>query len=78
MTKQEIIDYMYNNHVQGDFKIEEMAEDLAQPKIIRCKDCKHWDTTRQNHSAPNYHYCDWIGETRRKDFYCADAERKKE
>lgn len=32
MTKQEIIDYMYENHVQGDFKIEEMAEDLAQPR----------------------------------------------
>lgn len=34
MTKQEIIDYMYDNHVQGDFKIEEMAEDLAQPQWI--------------------------------------------
>ena len=32
MTKQEIIDYMYDNHVQGDFKIEEMEEDLAQPE----------------------------------------------
>lgn len=43
MTKQEIINYMYDNHVQGDFKIEEMAEDLSQPEIIRCKDCKWWD-----------------------------------
>ena len=34
MTKQEIIDYMYENHVQGDFKIEEMAEDLAHPHWI--------------------------------------------
>lgn len=42
MTKQEIINYMYENHVQGDFKIEEMAEDLAQPELIRCKDCKSW------------------------------------
>lgn len=33
MTKQEIIDYMYKNHVQGDFKIEEMAEDLAKPDL---------------------------------------------
>lgn len=32
MTKQEIIDYMYENHVQGDFKIEEMAEDLSVHK----------------------------------------------
>ena len=41
MTKQEIIDYMYENHVQGDFKIEEMAEDLAQLEIISCKNCRH-------------------------------------
>lgn len=34
MTKQEIINYMYENHVQGDFKIEEMAEDLQQPQWI--------------------------------------------
>ena len=33
MTKQEIIDYMYKNNVQGDFKIEEMAEDFAQPDL---------------------------------------------
>ena len=38
MTKQEIIDYMYENHVQGDFKIEEMAEDLAQPQWIPCSE----------------------------------------
>lgn len=38
MTKQEIIDYMYENHVQGDFKIEEMAEDLAQAQWIPCSD----------------------------------------
>ena len=38
MTKQEIIDYMYENHVQGDFKIEEMAEDLSQPQWIPCSE----------------------------------------
>ena len=38
MTKQEIIDYMYENHVQGDFKIEEMAEDLAHPQWIPCSE----------------------------------------
>ena len=45
-----------------------------QPKIIRCKDCEHWDTTWQNDFAPNYHYCPLIDGTRRDDFYCADAE----
>lgn len=29
MTKEEIIEYMYENHVRGDLSIEEMAEDLA-------------------------------------------------
>ena len=48
----------------------------AQPDIIRCKDCKYWDTTWQNDYAPNYHYCPMIDGTRRNDFYCADAERR--
>lgn len=29
MTKMEIIDYLYENHVHADIKIEDMAEDLA-------------------------------------------------
>ena len=48
----------------------------AQPEIIRCKDCKYWDTTWQNDYAPNYHYCPMIDGTRRNDFYCAYAERR--
>ena len=48
----------------------------VQPEIIRCKDCKYWDTTWQNDYAPNYHYCPMIDSTRRNDFYCADAERR--
>ena len=48
----------------------------AQPEIIRCKDCKYWDTTWQNDYAPNYHYCPMIDSTRRNDFYCADAGRR--
>ena len=50
----------------------------AEPKIIHCEDCKHWDTTWQNDYAPNYHYCPMIDSTRRNDFYCADAERREE
>ena len=29
MTKEEIIDYLYENNVRGDLAIEQMAEDLA-------------------------------------------------
>ena len=48
----------------------------AQPEIIRCGECEHWDRTWQNDYAPNYHYCPMIDGTRRNDFYCADAERR--
>lgn len=32
MTKAEVINYMYENHVHGDFSIEEMAEDITNEK----------------------------------------------
>ncbi len=50
----------------------------AEPEIIRCKDCEHWDTTWQNDFAPNYHYCPLVDGARIDDFYCADAERRGE
>ena len=50
----------------------------TQPEIIRCKDCKNWDTTWQNDWAKNYHYCPLIDGTRNGDWYCADAERRTE
>lgn len=44
MTKAEIIEYLYDNHVHGDLKIEEIAEDLsADPvSVVRCKDCRYY------------------------------------
>lgn len=50
----------------------------AQPEIVRCEDCKNWDTTWQNDWAKNYHYCPLIDGTRNGDWYCADAERREE
>lgn len=50
----------------------------AQPEIIRCKDCKNWDTEWQNDWAKNYHYCPMIDGTRAGDWFCADAERKED
>ena len=59
--------------------INKLRESLStQPEIIRCKDCKHWDTTWQNDYAPNYHYCPMIDGTHRNDFYCAYAERRQD
>ena len=52
------------------------GELIAQPEIIRCKDCENWDTTWQNDFPPNYHYCPLIDGPRPGDWYCADAERR--
>ena len=47
----------------------------AQPEIIRCKDCKHWDT-EWSVSESGAHYCPMVDGNRNSDFYCADAERR--
>ena len=54
--------------------ITKKKERRKQPEIIRCKDCENWDTTWQNDSAPNYHYCPMIDGSYSGDFYCAKAE----
>lgn len=61
---------------QAGAQTELMLLPSAQPEIVRCKDCEHWDTTWQNDFAPNYHYCPLVDGTRRDDFYCADAEMR--
>lgn len=53
MNKDEIITYMYDNHVRGDYSIEQMAEDLVQPESsttywigfytpYKCDNCGHY------------------------------------
>lgn len=48
----------------------------AQPEIIRCRDCEHWDKTWTNDWPPDYHYCPMMDGIHKGDFYCADAERR--
>ena len=36
MTKKELINYLYENHVTGDLKIEEMVEDILADDWIPC------------------------------------------
>ena len=36
MTKEEIIEYLYENNVRGDLTIEQMAEDLADTPQTDC------------------------------------------
>ena len=45
-----------------------------QPEIIRCKDCKNWDTN--GNWADDGYYCPNVDGIRESDFYCADAERR--
>ena len=67
---------IHGNHKKIVELLEELRERRKQPEIIYCKDCENWDTTWQNDSAPNYHYCPMIDGTYRGDFYCAKAERR--
>ncbi len=50
----------------------------AEPKIIRCKDCKYWETEWQNSIDPSMHYCPMTDHSHEGDFYCADAEMRGE
>ena len=50
---------------------------IKQGEIIRCKDCKFWETTWAYGSNANLHYCPLVDGVRREDFYCADAEERR-
>lgn len=60
--------------IDGEMAIQQLPS--AQPEIIRCKDCKHWDTTWESDRTKNCHYCPFIDGTSTGDWYCADAERR--
>lgn len=49
-----------------------IGEIRKQSKLIRCKDCRHWDG--------KYHYCEIIDDSRDwdADDYCSVAERKED
>lgn len=61
---------------KAEAQTELMMLPTTQTKIVRCKNCKNWDTTWQNDWAKNYHYCPLIDGIRNGDWYCADAERR--
>ncbi len=85
ISRQAAIDLFPNDSLEWDtyrgyiapHLARRMIEELpsAQPEIIRCKDCKHWD--------PEDKKCDCGHDIiwqlpRHADWYCADAERKEE
>ena len=67
---------MHGNHKKVVELLEELRERRKRPEIVKCKDCENWDTTWQNDSAPNYHYCPMMDGTYSGDFYCGKAERR--
>ena len=82
ISRAEAIDALkdwYDGMFISSFRgIEKVIDALpsAQPEIIRCKDCKNWDTTWTNDFSPNYHYCPMVDGVRKEDWFCADAERR--
>ena len=49
---------------------------LAQPEIIRCKKCEHWDKSWTSDWKLNCHYCPMIDRMCDENWYCAGAERR--
>ena len=88
MTKSEILDYFkdinlaYNDCTRLDM-LSSMLDELLkeQPKIVRCKDCKHlFDGEHE------FNCCDVLMDKARwittlnvdPDWYCADGEAKQD
>ena len=63
-------------HTQTAEWLKELAERRKLPEIVKCKDCENWDTSWQNDSTPNYHYCPMMDGSYSGDFYCGKAERR--
>ena len=53
MTKEEIIEYLYENNVRGDLAIEQMAEDLANTPQTDCETCKWGEWYRNGRNITN-------------------------
>ncbi len=47
----------------------------AEPEIVRCKDCKDYQTDWET-SYPNRHYCATMDSMMPEDGFCSYAERK--
>lgn len=56
MTRAEIIEYLYDNNVHGDLKIEDMADDLVEPQWIPCSERLPNDSQQVLVYARSTHY----------------------
>lgn len=68
-------------NVRCGCEIDKVKDAFKEPRpdlveVVRCRDCKNWDTTFPDVGGdPNYHYCDIMG-WKVGEFYCAKGERR--
>lgn len=67
-------------HPHMDFVIEELQNlPSAQPEIIRCKDCKHYQFADNRAFGMPVKMCEWFGfEDVDDDDFCSRAERSED
>ena len=55
------------------------APTIDAVEVVRCKDCKHWETdwTPNFAKSDTEHYCPYVSLLRDADWYCKDGERSK-
>ena len=67
------------NYISGLYKAEDIIEILpsAEPEIVRCKDCKHYQFADNRAFGMPVKMCEWFGfEDVDDDDYCSRAERR--
>lgn len=42
--------------------------------VVRCKDCRYWDTFPSSSLAPEFHKCKGLGVHTVADFFCSKGE----
>lgn len=50
------------------------AQDIGKVKVVRCKECAHWD--RSWYTNDGNHYCPVIDKATKGDWFCADGEKE--
>ena len=79
INRQDAINACLNGWNKGydEILIDIKTLPSAEPKIIRCKDCKHWCREILNGiEYVNFSSCDLNHCGDGHNFYCADAERR--
>lgn len=82
--RQDAIDAIFEAFSTGDegadrYIAEKILADLpsAQPEIIRCKDCKHYQFANNRAFGMPVKMCEWFGFDDVDDYdFCSRAERK--